>query len=141
MIEKDEFPIEAVTPTISQKSFLERIVQATSEYAKSKDLNDMYFQGHSDQKYFGAYSSKIIRRGAGIFIFGFARRSGILHFAFPIDIPEPYKLAKSWIGDPTRNRATIDLDENTSEEIQLYILDLAKKSIDYVYNKISKNAQ
>jgi hypothetical protein len=136
MIEKDELPIESVTPTSAQRSFLERIIQQTSEYARSKNLTDMYFQGHSDQTYFGAYSTKVVRRGAGLFVFGFARRGGVLHFAFPIDVPESYKLAKSWTGDPTRNRAIIDLDDNPSEEIQLYLIDLARRSIDYHYEKV-----
>ena len=136
MIEKDELPIESVTPTSAQRSFLQRIVQQTSEYARSKNLTDMYFQGHSDQTYFGAYSTKVVRRGAGLFVFGFARRGGVLHFAFPIDVSEPYKLAKSWIGDPTRNRATIDLDDNPNEEIQLYLIDLARRSIDYHYEQL-----
>lgn len=136
MIEKDELPIESVTPTLDQRSFLERIVQQTSEYARSKNLTDMYFQGHSDQAYFGAYSTKVVRRGAGLFVFGFARRGGVLHFAFPIDVPEPYKLAKSWTGDPTRNRAIIDLEDNPSEEIRLYLIDLAKRSIDYHYEQL-----
>lgn len=135
MIEKDELPIESVAPTLAQRSFLERIVQQTIEYARSKNLTDMYFQGHSDQTYFGAYSIKVVRRGAGLFVFGFARRRGVLHFAFPIDVPEPYKLAKSWTGDPTRNRAIIDLDDNPSEEIQLYLIDLARRSIEFHYNK------
>jgi hypothetical protein len=138
MIDKDELPLEAVSPTPTQRIFLEKVVEVTSEYARSRDLNDMYFQGHSDQTYFGAYSTKIIRRGAGKFIFGFARRGGILHFAYPIDVPEPYRLARSWTGDPTRNRAIINLDDNPDEEIQLYILDMAKRSIDYHYEKLSK---
>jgi hypothetical protein len=138
MIEKDELPLEAVSPTPTQRIFLEKVVQVTSEYARLRDLNDMYFQGHSDQTYFGAYSTKIVRRGAGNFIFGFARRGGILHFAYPIDVPEPYRLARSWTGDPTRNRAMINLDDNPDEEIQLYILDVAKRSIVYHYEKLSK---
>ena len=136
MIEKEESPIESVAPTTFQRSFLERIVQQTSEYARSKNLTDMYFQGHSDQTYFGAYSTKIVRRGAGLFVFGFARREGVLHFAFPIDISEPYRIAKSWTGDPTRNRAIIELDDNPNEEIQLYLIDLARRSIDYHYERV-----
>jgi hypothetical protein len=135
MIEKDEIPIEAVRPTDAQRAFLKRIVQETTDYARSKNHSDMYFQGHSDQTYFGAYSSKVIRRGAGTFVFGFDRRGGILRFAFPIDISEPYRLAKSWIGDPSRNRAVIDVDQDPTEEMQLYFIRLAKDSIDYVYSK------
>jgi hypothetical protein len=135
MIEKDEIPIEAVRPSEAQRVFLNRIVQETTEYARSKNYSDMYFQGHSDQTYFGAYTTKVIRRGAGKFIFGFDRRSGILRFAYPIDVPEPYRLAKSWIGDPSRNRAVIEIDENPTEEIQLYVIDLAKRSIDHCYSE------
>jgi len=136
MIEKDELPIEAVRPNDTQRDFLKRIVRETTEYARSKNHSDMYFQGHSDQTYFGAYSTKVVRRGAGLFVFGFARRGGVLHFAFPIDVSEPYKLAKSWIGDPTRNRAIIDLEDNPSEEIQLYLIDLARRSINYHYEQV-----
>ncbi len=136
MIEKDELPIDSVVPTLAQRSFLEHIIRQTCEYARSKNLTDMYFQGHSDQTYFGAYSTKVVRRGAGLFVFGFARRGGVLHFAYPIDVPEAYKLAKSWTGDPTRNRAIIELDDDPSEEIQLYIIDLARRSIDYHYEAL-----
>lgn len=135
MIEKDESPIEAVSPSLEQRQFFIRMVEETSEYARSKNYTDMYFQGHSDQTYFGAYSSRIIRRGAGLFIFGFARRDGIVHFAFPIGISEPYRLAKSWTGDPTRMRAIIDLEDNLSEEMQLYLTELAKRSIDFHYKE------
>lgn len=135
MIEKDELPLEAVRPNEAQRDFLKRIVQETTEYARLNNHTDMYFQGHSDQTYFGAYSSKVIRKGAGDFIFGFERRGGVLKFAYPIDADEPYKLAKSWIGDPTRNRAIIEVGENPDEEMQLYLIDLAKRSINYRYAK------
>lgn len=135
MIEKDALPIEAVRPTDTQREFLKRIVQETTEYARSKNQSDMYFQGHSDQTYFGAYSTKVVRRGAGKFVLGFDRRGGILRFAYPIDVPEPYRLAKSWIGDPTRNRAVIEIADEPDEEMQLYLIDLAKRSIDYHYSK------
>lgn len=133
MIEKDELPIEAVRPNDTQTGFLKRIVQETTEYARSKNHSDMYFQGHGDQTYFGAYSSRVIRRGAGKFVFGFDRRGGMLRFAYPIDVPEPYRLAKSWIGDPTRDRAVIELTDEPDEEIRLYLIELAKRSIDYHY--------
>jgi hypothetical protein len=135
MIEKDELPIEAVRPSDAQREFLKRIVEETTEYARSKDQSDMYFQGHSDQTYFGAYSTKVVRRGAGKFVFGFDRRGGVLRFAYPIDVPEPYRLAKSWIGDPTRNRVVIEIADEPDEEMQLYLIDLAKRSIDYHYTK------
>ena len=138
MIEKDEIPIVAVRPSDVQKVILERIVQVTTDYARSKNYSDMYFQGHSDQTYFGAYSTKVIRRGAGKFIFGFDRRAGILRFAYPIDVPEPYRLAKSWTGDPSRNRAVIEIDENPTEEIQLYLIELGKRSIDHHYKRTKK---
>jgi len=138
MIDKDALPIDAVTPTVGHRAFLEKIVQETSIYARSRNYTDMYFQGHADQLYFGAYSTKIIRRGAGLFIFGFARRGGAIHFAFPIVVSEPYRLARSWTGDPTRNRAIINLEDVLSEEIQLYIIDLAKRSIDYHYENIKR---
>lgn len=134
MIEKDELPIEAVQPSASQRDFLKRIIRETTEYARSKSYNDMYFQGHGDHNYFGAYSTKAIHRGAGKFVFGFDRRGGLLRFAFPIEISEPYRLAKAWVGDPTRNRAVIDVAEIPDEEIQLYLIDVAKRSIDYHYN-------
>jgi hypothetical protein len=135
VIEKDELPLEAVLPTNVQSKFLKRIVAETTDYARSKNHNDMIFQGHSDKTYFGAYSTIIIRRGAGRFIFGFARRDRKLHMAIPIDISEPYHLAKSWIGDPTRNRAMIDLDDAPTEEMQLYLIEMGKRSIDFHYNK------
>ncbi len=135
MIDKDELPLEAVSPTKVQREFLKRIVAQTTEYARSKNLNDMVFQGHSDQTYFGAYSTTIIRRGVGRFIFGFARRGGKLHMAIPIDIPEPYRLAKSWTGDPTRNRAIIDMDDEPTEEMQLYFIEIGKRSIDFHYDE------
>jgi len=135
MIEKDELPIDAVSPTDVEREFLRRIVRETTEYARSKKHTDMYFQGHSDQTYFGAYSTKIIRRGAGLFIFGFDRRGGILRFAFPIDIIEPYRLARSWTGDPSRNRAVIEIEGDLNEEMQLYFIHLGKRSIDHHYNK------
>ena len=135
MIEKDELPIEAVRPSDAKRDFLKRIVRETTEYARHRNHSDIYFQGHSDQTYFGAYSSKVIRRGAGKFIFGFDRRGGVLRFAYPIDVSEPYRLAKSWTGDPTRNRAVIEIDNNPSEEIQLYLIELGKRSIDYHYTK------
>jgi hypothetical protein len=93
----------------------------------------MYFQGHADQSYFGAYSSKVIRRGAGMFVFGFDRRGGILRFAYPIDVNEPRHMATPWTGDPTRDRAVIDLTDNPTEEVQAYLIELAKRSIDYHY--------
>ncbi len=133
MINKDELPIEAVRPNDRQREFLKSIVRETTAYARSKEHTDMYFQGHGDQSYFGAYSAKVIRRGAGKFIFGFDRRAGILRFAYPIDVPEPYRLAKSWTGDPTRNRAIIEVAEAPDEEMRLYLIDLAKRSIDYHY--------
>jgi len=135
MIEKDEIPIDAVLPNAQQRIFLERAVQATTEYARSNNHTDMYFQGHSNETYFGAYSSTVIHRGAGKFIFGFDRRGGILRFAYPIDVPEPYRIAKSWTGDPTRNRAIIEIDECPKEEIQLYLIEMSKRSIDFHYKK------
>jgi hypothetical protein len=135
MIEKDELPIDSVRPNNVQRVFLERIIQKTTEYARSKNFNDMYFQGHSDQSYFGAYSTETIRSGAGFFIFGFDRRGGILRFAFPIDIIEPYRLARSWTGDPSRNRAVIEIEGDLDEEMQLYFIELGKRSIDHYYNK------
>ncbi len=137
MIEKDTAPMNSVAPTRSQKAFLLRLMDETREYARSKNLNDMTFQGQSDQPYFGAYSTKVIRRGYGKFIFGFERRKGKVFMAFPIAIPEPYKLARPWTGDPSRNRAVIDLGESPDEEMQLYLIDLGKKSIDYHYSKVN----
>jgi hypothetical protein len=133
MIEKDYQPIDAVTPGSKQRLFLERIIQETSEYARSRNLTDMYFQGHNDQAYFGAYSTQQKHIGAGKFIFGFDRRAKILRMAIPIGISEPYRLAKSWTGDPSRNRAVIDLDIEISEEFQLYLIEMGKRSIDFHY--------
>jgi hypothetical protein len=135
MIDKDQLPMDAVSPNEAQRAFFARLMQATREYARSKNYNDMSFQGQGDQPYFGAYSTKIIRRGAGNFIFGFARSSDKLHMAIPIGIAEPYRLAKSWIGDPSRNRAMIDMDDEPTEEMQLYLIEMGKRSIDYHYNK------
>jgi len=134
MIEKDELPIIAVSPTAVERNFLERLVRETTEYARSKNHSDMYFQGHSDQSYFGAYSTKIIRRGAGRFIFGFDRRAGELRMAIPIGISEPYRLAKSWTGDPTRNRAVIEIGDDLTEEMQLYFIEMGRRSIDFHYS-------
>jgi len=135
MIEKDELPMNAVTPNKAQRAFLARLMQVTREYARSKNFNDMSFQGQSDQPYFGAYSTKVIRRGAGDYIFGFERRRRKLRMAIPIDIAEPYRLARSWTGDPTRNRAVIDVGENPDEEMQLYLIEIGKRSIDFYYKK------
>jgi hypothetical protein len=135
MIDKDKLPIDAVFPTDVEREFLHRIVRDTAEYARSKNHTDMYFQGHSDQTYFGAYSTKIIRRGAGRFIFGFDRRAGKLRMAIPIGISEPYRLAKSWTGDPSRNRAVIEIGDVLSEEMQLYFIEMGKRSIDFHYEK------
>jgi hypothetical protein len=134
MIEKDELPIDAVFPTELERDFLERIIRETTEYARSKNHSDMYFQGHSDQSYFGAYSTKIVRRGAGKFIFGFDRRVGKLRMAIPIGISEPYRLAKSWTGDPSRNRAVIDIGDDLTEEMQLYFIEMGRRSIDFHYS-------
>jgi hypothetical protein len=135
MIGKDELPMDAVSPNQSQRAFLARLMEATRKYARSKNFNDMTFQGQSDQSYFGAYSTKIIRRGAGKFIFGFERRRDKLRMAIPIDIPEPYRLARSWTGDPSRNRAVIDIGEDLTEEMQLYFIEMGKRSIDFHYQK------
>ena len=135
MIVKDELPIDAVSSNDLEREFLSRIVQETTEYARMKNYSDMYFQGHSDQSYFGAYSTKIIRRGAGRFIFGFDRRATKLRMAIPIGISEPYRLAKSWTGDPSRNRAVIEIGDDLSEEMQLYFIEMGKRSIDFHYNK------
>lgn len=136
MIDKDESPISAVDPTSEQRVFLLRVVEAATDYARSRNHTDMFFQGHFDQTYFGAYSTKVRRRGAGKFVFGFAKRGGVIHFAFPVDVPEPYRVAKSWIGDPTRNRAMIELPTLPDEEMQLYLIDLAKRSIDFHYQQV-----
>lgn len=127
--------MNAVSPNDAQQAFLTRMMQATREYARSKNYNDMSFQGQEDQSYFGAYSTKIIRRGAGDFIFGFDRRKRKLRMAIPIDIPEPYRLARSWTGDPTRNRAVIEVGEDPEEEMQLYLIEMGRRSIDFYYNK------
>lgn len=133
MIEKNELPIEAVSPSDLQRAFLKRIISETTEYAHSKNYNDMYFQGHSDKGYFGAYSTKIIRRGAGMYIFGFDKVSKKLRMAIPVGISEPYRLAKSWTGDPSRNRAVIEIDDSITEEMQQYFIELGKRSIDFHY--------
>ncbi|MFH0989885.1 MAG: hypothetical protein V1799_07710 [bacterium] len=135
MIEKDEIPLDAVSPTEVERKFLERLVRETTEYARSKNHSDLYFQGHSDQGYFGAYSTKIIRRGAGRFVFGFDWRAGKLRMAVPIGISEPYRLAKSWTGDPSRNRAVIDIDDDLTEEMHLYFIEMGRRSIVFHYNK------
>ncbi len=135
MINKNEIPIQAVRPTDAQRDFLKRMVQETTEYARSKNHSDMYFQGHSDHIYFGAFSSIVVRRGAGKFVFGFDRRRGILRFAYPIEVSEPYRLAKSWIADPKRKRGVIEVSEEPDEEIQCYLIELAKRSIDFHYAK------
>lgn len=135
MIDKDQLPIDAVRPNDGERTFLRRLLQETTDYARSRNHSDMYFQGHSDQTYFGAYSTNTIRKGAGIFIFGFDRRGGILRFAFPIDIAEPYRLARSWTADPSRNRAVIEIEGDLNEEMQLYFIELSRRSIDYHYSK------
>jgi len=127
--------MDAVSPNKFQRVFLARLMQATREYARLKNYNDMSFQGQEDQPYFGAYSTKVIRRGAGDYIFGFERRRRKLRMAIPIDIAEPYRLARSWTGDPTRNRAVIEVGENPDEEMQLYLIEIGKRSIDFYYNK------
>src|SRR5260221_14205601 len=128
MIKKDEPPIEAVGPTNEQRTFLKRIVPETTEHARSKNYNDMYFQGHRNKGYFGAYSTKIIRRGAGRSIFSLDRQGGVVHFAFPDKVVEPRTLSKPWEADLTRNRTNIGLEKAPSEEIQLYLIGLAKRS-------------
>jgi hypothetical protein len=135
VIEKDDIPINSVSPNDSQRSFLLRLMQATRDYARSKNYNDMTFKGQADQPYFGAYSTKIVRRGSGKFIFGFERRAGKLRMAIPIDISEPYRLARSWTGDPSRNRAVIEIATALDEEMQLYFIEMGKRSIDHHYEK------
>ena len=135
MIHEEELPIDAIGPNHDERVFLLRLIRETTAYARSRNHNDMYFQGHSDQTYFGAYSATSTRRGAGKFIFGFDRRGGMLRFAFPIEIAEPYRLAKSWTGDPKRNRAVIEIEGDLNEEMQLYFIELSRRSIDYCYSK------
>jgi|GEM_PF-6026854 len=135
MINKDQLPMDAVSPNKSQRAFLARLMQATREYARSKHYNDMSFQGQEVQPYFGAYSTKVIHRGAGDYIFGFEKRRRKLRMAIPIDVAEPYRLARSWTGDPTRNRAVIEVGENPDEEMQLYLIEIGKRSIDCYYTK------
>lgn len=127
--------MDSVSPNDSQRNFLARLMQATRRYARSKDYNDMIFQGQSDQPYFGAYSTKVIRRGTGKFIFGFERRRRKLRMAIPIEIDEPYRLARSWIADPLRNRAIIEINEDPDEEMQLYLIEMGRRSIDFHYEK------
>ncbi len=127
--------MDSVSPNDSQRDLLARLMQATRRYARSKNYNDMIFQGQSDQPYFGAYSTKVIRRGTGKFIFGFERRRRKLRMAIPIDIPEPYRLARSWTGDPTRNRAVIEVGEHPDEEMRLYLIEMGKRSIDHHYRR------
>ena len=133
MINKDDIPMNAVSPSESQRKFFARLMQETSDYARSKNYSDMHWKGHDDLPYFGAYSSELNRRGSGLFIFGIDRRGEILRFAFPIDIIEPYRLAKSWTGDPSRNRAIIEIQDDLDEEMQLYFIELGKRSIDFHY--------
>lgn len=135
MIEEDNRPIDAVNPTDSQRRFLERLMQSTREYARSKNHNDMTFRGHDNESYFCSYSTKTKRRGVGLFVFGFEKRTGVLYMAIPIEIDEPYRLARSWIADPLRNRATIKVNEDPNEEMQLYFIEMGKRSIDFHYEK------
>lgn len=135
MIESDERPIDAVSPKGNQREFLERLMETTREYARSLNHNDMVFIGHSNESYFCAYSTNRKSRGVGLFIFGFENRSRTLYMAIPIDIEEPYRLARSWIADPSRKRATIKIDENVTEEMQLYLIEMARRSIDFHYRR------
>jgi hypothetical protein len=133
MIEKDHTPVDSVAPNESLRLFLVRLMEETRDYARSKNYNDMVFQGHVDHPYFGAYSTQVARRGVGKFIFGFERRRMGVRMAIPIDIPEPFRLAKSWTGDPSRNRAVIEVREEPNEEMQLYLIYMGKRSIDFHY--------
>lgn len=92
----------------------------------------MHFLGHDNESYFCAYSNKTERR---FFVFGFEKRAKILYRAIPIEIDEPYRLARSWIADPSRNRAIIQVDDDPSEEMQLYSTEMGKRSIDYHYRR------
>jgi hypothetical protein len=137
MIDKDDIPMNSVSPNDSQRTFLHRLMQATREHARSQHYNDMTFKGQADQPYFGAYSTKVIRRGAGKFIFGFERRRGKVRMAIPIGISEPYKLSRPWTGDPSRNRAVMEIGNEIDEELQLYFIEMGRRSIDYHYRKNS----
>ncbi len=68
MIDEDQLPIDAVSPTGPQKAFLSRLMETTRQYARSKNYNDMHFLGHDNESYFCAYSNKTERR---FFVFGF----------------------------------------------------------------------
>lgn len=132
MIEEDQRPIDAVSPTKLQRTFLEKLMQATKEYARSKHYNDMVFFGHDNESYYCAYSTKTRRR---FFVFGFEKRARKLYMAIPIGIDEPYRLARSWIADPERKRAIIKIDENPTEEMQLYFIEMGRRSINFYYEK------
>jgi len=53
--------------------------------------------------------------------------------AIPIGISEPYRLAKSWTGDPSRSRAVIEIDDDLGEEMQLSFIEMGRRSIDFHY--------
>jgi hypothetical protein len=133
MPDKDKSPISAVNMTPAQRALAQTVFAAGLDYAWANGWTDVLIQGHEDQQYVGAYASSWPCRGAGKYIFGFARRHEVVHFAFPIGVSEPYRLAKSWTGDPTRCRAIIELDENPSQEDVLYLSEMARRSLVHVY--------
>jgi hypothetical protein len=130
VIENDERPIDAVSPTTSQRRFLERLMESTRKFARSKHYNDLTFFGHGNESYYCAYWTKTKRR---FFVFGFERRRGVFYMGIPIEIDEPYRLARAWIADPKRKRAIIKIDEDPTEEMQLYFIEMGRRSIDYYY--------
>ncbi len=107
-------------------------MEATRQYARSKNYNDMSFLGHDNESYYCAYSTKTKRR---LFVFGFEKRRGVLYMAIPIDIDEPYRLARSWIADPTRKRAIIKIDPEPTEELEVYFIEMGRRSITYYYRR------
>ena len=132
VIERDERPIDAISLTTAQRRFLERLMESTRKYARSKHYNDLTFLGHGNESYYCAYSTKTKRR---FFVFGFERRRGVLYMGIPIEIDEPYRLARVWIGDPKRKRVIIKIEEDPTEEMQLYFIEMGRRSIDYYYRR------
>jgi hypothetical protein len=132
MIEKDELPVDAVSPTPAQRVFLKRLIHETTEHAQARGHTDIYFQGQNDNRYFCAYSSSG-KRGSGAYVFGFESRRSGLRMTFPDAVPDPLGVSCPWTQKPEVHRSFVTIEPDPPEEKQNYLIGLAKKSVDYFY--------
>ena len=138
-IKKDESPIAAIKPQKTQQMYLEILIKEATEYAWLKGYTDFCFQGYNSYKYFCAYTTKVIRKGTGEFVFGFERKKDGLFFTFSDRIPEPKKISTPWTQKSEVHRVKILLPDDAAIEYWAYIVHLAKNSIDYSYSLKTKS--